>query len=311
MGGSSAERGISLITGKAVLENLDKNKYQATAIDWDKNNKFYLIQKNKKTLFNLYDFKKFDIVFLALHGPGGEDGKIQGLLDVLGVKYTGSRVLSSALAMSKVKSAQVYKNNNLLTPNFVGFQRGEWFKNEKQILNKEIKYPCVVKASNQGSSYGIFICKTKNNITKTITESLKYSNEIMVQEYMLGREATCGVLEKNNKPFALPPTEIIANAGEFYDFKSKYGKGGSTHVCPAIFPQKILLEIKKQAIIAHQILGCRGMSRTDFFIVKNKVYINETNTIPGMTSTSLLPEAASKAGISFTSMLDLVIKSSV
>jgi D-alanine-D-alanine ligase len=319
MGGPSAEREISLITGKAVFDNLDRKKYLSTLIEMSKDNIFWLLdnkQKKKRKLdFINKDKKLFDIIFIAMHGSPGEDGGVQGMLDTLGIKYTGSGVLSSALAMNKVFSAQVYHANGLPYPGFINFKKDGWKREQEKIttdiINK-IGFPCMVKPVDQGSAVGVSIVKSKEDLKKIIDKTIKLFPWLMVQKFIAGQEATCGVLEKDGQLMVLPPTHILPNAGEFYDYKSKYKAGGSTHICPADFDEHTNQELQKLTIQAHRALGCRGMSRTDIFVGDDqKLYILETNTIPGMTPTSLLPEAAGKAGISFSEMLDYIIEASL
>ncbi len=166
----------------------------------------------------------------------------------------------------------------------------------------------VIKPVDQGSAVGVSIIKSKEELKKSIDTTIKKFPWLMAQKFIKGQEATCGVLEKNGEVMVLPPTHILPKLGKFYDYKSKYKSGGSTHICPADFTPEINTQIQKLAIMAHKALGCRGMSRTDVFVEDNKnLYIIETNTIPGMTPTSLFPEAAAKAGISFSQMLDCII----
>ncbi|OGH88496.1 MAG: hypothetical protein A3J93_04505 [Candidatus Magasanikbacteria bacterium RIFOXYC2_FULL_42_28] len=333
-GGPSAERAISLITGKAICENLDKKKYDVIPLEMSKDKKFFLDNNYYKQLnapghkstgkkiaalvpvkSNDLGKDKIDVVFLALHGTYGEDGKIQSILESLGVKYTGSGVLASALAMNKVFSSQIYFANGLPFPEFINFKKSGW-KNDKAKILAEVKnkigYPCVLKPVDQGSAVGVSIVKTEPELAKAILKTIKKFPWLMVQKFIKGREATCGVLEQSGSPFPLPPTEIIANAGEFYDYKSKYSKGGSTHICPANFEEHINEQIQTLAVQAHIALGCAGMSRTDIMVGDDgKLYVLETNTIPGMTPTSLFPEAAGKAGINFMKMLDVIIKAAI
>lgn len=324
MGGPSVEREISLITGKAIFENLNKKKYKASKILMCQDSSFDLVLTNKKTRkldFVNKDRGLFDIIFIALHGTPGEDGTIQGMFDMLGIPYTGPGTLSSALCMNKVFAAQIYYANGLPSPEFVHFKKNGWKENKKDILNdinKKICYPLVLKPVDQGSAVGVFIIKNETDLTKAINKTIRQFPWLMAQKFIKGQEATCGVLEEDGQPFALPPTRIVANFGKFYDYKSKYSKGGSTHICPADFSPEINEQIQHLALLSHKALGCAGMSRTDIFVADaqegdcecsahNRLYIIETNTIPGMTSTSLLPEAAGKMGISFPDMLDLII----
>jgi len=317
MGGPSAEREISLITGKAVFENLDRKKYAPTLIEMGKDANFFVIQKGKRTKFNFLNLakSKFDIVFIAMHGSPGEDGGVQGLLEALGVKYTGPGVLSSALAMNKVFAAEVYLANGLPHPDFVHFKKDGWKRNSDKIINdivSKVGFPMVVKPVDQGSAVGVSKVKSHDELRKTIDKTIKTFSWLMAQKFIRGKEATCGVLEKNGQLMVLPPTHILPNLGEFYDYKSKYAAGGSTHICPADFGDIINQQIQNLAIMAHKALDCRGMSRTDIFVGDDKkLYILETNTIPGMTPTSLFPEAAAKAGISFSKMLDYIVEASL
>ncbi len=319
MGGPSTEREISLITGKAIFGNLDKKKYNVSLIEMSKDSLFWLLDKNykrkRKIDFIQKDRKLFDIVFIALHGSPGEDGGIQGMFEALGITYTGSAVLPSALAMNKVFSAQIYHANGLPYPEFIHVKKDGWKNSQEKVLHdieSRIGFPCVVKPVDQGSAVGVTIVKTKDEINKALDKTFRLFPWLMVQTFVAGQEATCGVLEKDGQILPLPPTHILPTVGEFYDYKSKYRTGGSTHVCPADFDEHINLEIQKLAIQAHKALGCRGMSRTDIFVAEDKkLYILETNTIPGMTPTSLLPEAAQKSGISFSEMLDLIVEASL
>lgn len=317
MGGPSAEREVSLVTGKAVFDNLDKKNYLPSIIEMDKQSIFWLKQKGKKRKLDLQnkDRKLFDIIFIALHGTPGEDGTVQGMLESLQIKYTGSGVLASALAMNKVYSAQIYFANNLPYPPFIHFKRDGWEREGANIcenISSSLGFPVVVKPVNEGSAVGVSIVKTQKDLKNIIESSIKLFPWLMAQKFIAGKEATCGILEEKGEVMALPPTHILPCAGEFYDYASKYKTGGSTHICPADFESGVNLRIQKLAIMAHKALGCKGMSRTDIFVGDdNNLYILETNTIPGMTPTSLLPEAAAKAGISFSQMLDNIITASL
>ncbi len=317
MGGTSAEKEISLITGKAVFENLDRKKYSPTLVEMGKDANFFVIEKKKRTKFNFLNLAKtkFDIVFIAMHGSPGEDGGVQGLLETLGAKYTGPKVLSSALAMNKVFAAEVYLANGLPHPDFVHFKKDGWKRSPDKIINdivSKVGFPMVVKPVDQGSAVGVSKVKSHDELRKTIDKTIKTFPWLMAQKFIKGKEATCGVLEKGGQLVVLPPTHILPNLGEFYDYKSKYAAGGSTHICPADFGDAVNQQIQNLAIMAHKALDCRGMSRTDIFVGDDKkLYILETNTIPGMTPTSLFPEAAGKAGISFGKMLDYIIEASL
>jgi D-alanine-D-alanine ligase len=228
LGGISSEREISLITGRGIYSNLDRKKYQVYLIEMAQDGRLFLIpEKGKKRLLNLLhsDRKLIDLMFIALHGEGGEDGAIQGLLEILNIPYTGSGILASALAMNKIQTGEVYQFHHIPTPEFIHFTKSEWKKNQSKILEqaqKEVDLPAVVKPVDQGSAVGVSIVKTKEELQKAITKTINQFDWLMIQKFIKGSEATCGVLEKNGKAFALPPTHILPQAGVFYDYKSKY-----------------------------------------------------------------------------------------
>ncbi len=316
VGGFSAEREVSLVTGKAVYANLDRNKYNVKLIELTPKGQFvFCPDKGKKRVLDLVnkDRKFVEVMFVALHGTPGEDGTVQGMLQLLGIAYTGSNVLGSALGMNKAVAAELYRAYGLPTPEFVAFTKAQWKKDSvklKKDIISAIGFPAVIKPVDQGSAVGVYMPKNEEQLGVMLKKAFQSFEYVMVQKFIQGQEATCGVLEKRGEPFALPPTHILPNLNEFYDYKSKYKAGGSTHVCPADFSSEVNARIQSLAVKAHQALRCSGMSRTDIFVGDDgQLWVIETNTIPGMTPTSLLPEAAGKAGISFKAMLDLIIMS--
>ena len=297
IGGISSERDISLISGKEVVKALDKKKYEIKIYD----PKSDLIKLAK-------DRKEIDVVFPVLHGFGGEDGTIQGYLELLKLPYVGSGVLSSALAMDKKMSKVIYKNNGLLTPKTIILSRPDIEKNLSGVLQnirKTIGLPCVVKANNHGSSIGVYIVKNEKDLKKAINDAFKLDNEVLVEEYIKGIEVTGAVLGNQN-PKALPIVEIIPPEGKFFDREVKYS-GATQEIVPARLSKSLTKKVQNIAIKAHQVLGCRGFSRTDMIIKKPKIYVLETNTIPGLTSESLFPKAAKVTGISLTNLLEKLI----
>ncbi len=316
MGGPSAEREISFLTGRAVAFNLDRKKYSVSIVEMTREGRFFLVQNKKERLLDLQnkDRKLFDLIFIALHGPIGEDGSLQGMFEVWGIRYTGSGVLASALAMNKVAAADVYRAHNLPTPPFIDFTKESWKKERALLLKriiKEIKYPLVLKPADQGSAVGVAVIKSEAKLIAAVNKTINSFSHLMAQKFITGEETTCGVLERRGEPFALPPTHILPKLGKFYDYSSKYKVGGSTHICPADFSAAVNAKLQELAVMAHRALGCRGVSRTDIFVAADgNFYVLETNTIPGMTATSLFPEAATQAGISFSRMLDLIIAAS-
>jgi D-alanine-D-alanine ligase len=304
-GGPSSEHEVSLRTAQMVIKNLNKRKYEASLamITKDKKWQFY---PEKRQIHMGEALKRvtpadFDFVFIAMHGPFGEDGRIQSVLEWAGVPYSGSGIVSSSMAMDKEITNVLYDTHGLRVPNYtvVRKQTGGPFKT---------KFPVVVKPVNGGSSVGVSIAKNPIELRKAIAHAFKEDDRVMLQEYIKGREITCGILEgSDGRPFALLPTEIIPKVASFFDYKAKYKIGGSLEITPARLSPAKLKEAQTLAIKAHQLLGCRGMSRSDFILKGSKFYILETNTIPGMTETSLLPQAAKALGIEFTNMLDLII----
>ena len=284
MGGTSSEREISLKTGKSIYQALREMGYKAVAIDVGKN----IIADLKK--------KKIDLAFIALHGPLGEDGTIQGLLEVLGIPYTSSGVLSSALAMDKEKTKEVFLAYKIPTPAWQVVKKGQHPKIQK--------FPVVVKPVRQGSAVGVSIIDKPTQLSQALRQSFRYDDKTMIEQYIAGIELTVGVL--NNK--ALPVIRIIPQ-NKFYDFESKYAPGGSQHLIPAGIPATAEKKARLLGLAAHQALGCRGATRVDMILdKKGRLFVLEVNTIPGMTETSLLPDAARAAGYSFNTLVLSILR---
>lgn len=285
MGGNSSEREISLQTGEAIVQALREENFLATPIDVHKD------------IVNKLERYKIEIAFLALHGLIGEDGSIQGLLEVLQIPYTGSGVLASALAMNKIKSKEIFCAHNIPTPGWHTFSRGE-----KCAVKT---FPVVVKPANQGSAVGVSIVENRDDLAATIRAALQYDTEVLVEKYIKGTELTVGVL--NGK--ALPVIKILPH-NRFYDFASKYAPGGSIHVIPSGLSARQEKRVQELALACCRVLGCRGASRVDIIYAVNRNFsVLEVNTIPGMTATSLLPDAAKAAGYSFNRLVIEILKS--
>ncbi len=331
MGGKSPEHEISLISGKEVVKNLDNNKFEVLPVivsrdscTWklispnnllDAENPLDLKGTKKelqvKEAKNILSLKVLDeennkpIVFIAMHGPFGEDGTIQGMLELSDLKYTGSGVLASALGMDKIMFRKVLEKENIPIPKYIVLKKREKLVNLKKRIGI---YPYFVKPSNQGSSVGSSIAKNRKQLQNAITEAFMYSESILIDEYLKGREVTCGLLGNDN-PLALPLIEIIPKKGNFFDYKSKYYAGGAEEIIPAKIPKTLSDKIQETSIKVHKILGCKGFSRVDFIIKDNKCpIVLEINTIPGLTPMSLLPKAAKAAGISYKKLLEKIIK---
>lgn len=303
MGGPSPEHDVSLKTGEIVLKHLDRKKYEATPV---------LIPKDAAWTLP----SKTDMAFIAMHGAYGEDGTVQELLDIAGVPYTGSGVLASTLAMDKIKSGKLFADNGLNIPKFLAIDAHDWEHSAARIkerAEKEIGFPAVVKPSNGGSSVGVTIVQDPERMGNAVRLALAHGASAMVQEYIRGDEVTCAILDEGDdtEPAALPPTQIIPKASHFFDYEAKYTPGGSEEVTPPRMPTSTIQEIQSLAIRAHKILGCSGMSRTDMIVSDDKIFVLETNTIPGMTETSLYPQAAAAVGISFPELLDRIIRAAL
>lgn len=299
LGGRSAERDVSLRTGDAIYRALINKGFNAVKIDVGLD----IAEKLKE--------EKVELAFLALHGPYGEDGTIQGLLEMLDIPYTGSNVLASAVAMDKITTKKLFVYEGLPTPNFHVIYSRNINKTgiNKQIeeLLQKISLPFVVKAPTQGSTIGIYFVRTLDEIVPAINEALRYGKEVLIEEMVDGVEVTASVLG-NDEPVALPLIEIVSATG-VYDYQAKYTVGLSDHIIPPRLPDEIQNTIKDLAVKAYLALGCRGLSRVDFIVTpKGQAYILEVNTIPGMTETSLFPDAAKAAGINFPDLIEKLVQ---
>jgi len=293
LGGTSSEREVSLATGEHIFKNLDRKKYIPKK--YDPKNDLHLLFEDAKN-------KKIDLAFIALHGKMGEDGMMQGLLEMLEVSYTGSGVLASALAMHKISSKKIFIKHKLATPSFVFFTKSEYKKAKKDILS-EIKVPCVVKPNDSGSSVGISVVKKRDNLEKAIKKALTESDEIIVEKFIEGVELTVPVLDKKT----LPVVEIIPKK-DFFDYQAKYEEEWCDEIVPARISTEITKKVQKIALEAHQSLYCRHYSRVDIILDrKGKLWVLEVNSLPGMTPNSLIPKSAAVAGINFPQLLDKII----
>ncbi len=289
-GGISKERIISLDTGRQVSKELKKNGYLTKIVEPDHN----LIEA-------IVSFKP-KIIFNALHGQFGEDGYIQTILETTGIPYTHSGVISSAIAMDKILSKKIFIKNKILTPKFIEYS---FLENKKQIINKiekKLKFPVVVKPINEGSSVNVFIC-TKLNVFKNL-KSLKSYKRIIIEEFISGREIQAAILNFKK----LGAIELKPNR-KFYDYQAKYNpKAKTKHLIPVDLTKKQYSNLMNIALKAHKLIGCSGVTRSDFKFKNGKFYLLEINTQPGMTNLSLVPEIAAYKGISFIKLLELILK---
>ncbi|KKU91097.1 MAG: D-alanine-D-alanine ligase [Candidatus Jorgensenbacteria bacterium GW2011_GWA1_48_11] len=305
MGGPSHEYEVSLNSGKNVLTHLNTDKYHVDSIHIDKKGEWPLRPEHLKG--------KTDMAFIAMHGPYGEDGTIQSLLEAIELPYTGSNALVSALGMNKFLSLRHFRDSGLRIPLTILVSKKDWLRNAARVLkeiNSYLEYPLVVKPNQFGSSVGVVFVNHRNDLAATLEKSFAGARDLIVQPFIAGKEVTCAVLDQGfgKTAYALPPTEIVPLASHFFDYESKYDPKGALEITPARLPETWLREIKQTAVRAHYALGCRGMSRTDMILGKdNKLYVLELNTIPGLTENSLLPKAALSVGIGFSQLLDRII----
>jgi len=285
MGGLSAEREVSLRTGNAVLAALTAEGFDVVAIDAGPDLPGKLRELD------------IELAFVALHGRFGEDGTVQGLLEIMEIPYTGSGVLASSLAMDKVMTKQLLLQNGIPTPGFVALRKGE---NLEMCARSWERFPAVVKPAREGSTIGVSIVRDCTQLIAGLQCALQYDELVLVEDYVEGAELTVAVLNGE----ALPVIQIVPQSG-FYDFQSKYTVGQTEYLLPAPIDAELYLRVQQAAQAACQTLGCRGAARVDFMVRGSDYFTLEVNTIPGMTETSLLPKSAAAAGIGFT---ELVLK---
>jgi len=288
-GGLSREKEISLKTGFQVSKELKNNGF-----------KVKICEPNNQLFEKVKRFKP-QVIFNALHGQFGEDGYIQSILETLNIPYTHSGVLPSAIAMDKEISKKIFLKNNILTPKYIKYS---FNKKKKEIINlvqKKLKYPVVIKPINEGSSVNVFICSKNNFFTKLI--KLKSYKSVIIEEYISGREIQVAIMgSKKLGAIELKPKR------KFYDYEAKYNVNSKTeHIIPVNLKKKFLKKVLNLALKAHQLIGCKGITRSDFKFYKNKFYLLEINTQPGMTSLSLVPEIAAFNGISFIKLLKWIL----
>jgi len=294
-GGISSEREISLLTGENIYRSLLKSGYNTTFIDL------------KNDFYN--DLKKINLAFLALHGRYGEDGTVQGLMEVMKIPYTGSGVLGSAIAINKILTKKILDYENILTPQYITLDIDGKNNpaNTGLFIGEKLSYPVIVKPNSEGSTIGVNIVGSDEQLEYAIEDASKYDKKILIEKYINGRELTVSVIGKD--PVALPIIEIKPRSG-FYDYEAKYTKGMTEYVVPAELPGELSCHISETAVKCHKVLECSGISRSDFILdSKNNAYFFELNTMPGMTATSLVPKAAGAAGIDFDLLVEIILDS--
>lgn len=296
MGGKSAEHEVSLLSGKKVIESLNPQKYEAIPLVISKKGKGF------EKLFRLAENRTaYCLVFIAMHGPFGEDGTVQGMLETLGIPYTGAGVLASALGLDKQMFRKVMISEKITSPEYLVLRKGQ----KTEEITRKFLFPVVVKPSSQGSSVGVSLVRRKEELKVATEKAFCYGPRIMVEEYLLGTEVSCGVLG-NREPFALPVVEIIPKK-EFFDYEAKYSDGFCEEIVPARISQKLTQKVQETAIKVYKAVGCQGFGRIDMIIKSSTPYVLEINTIPGLTPLSLLPKEAAAAGISYQELIEKLI----
>ena len=296
MGGISSEREVSINSGNQVYEALDKNKYDVVKYD----PKFDLPKL-------VADAPKIDAALVILHGPFGEDGTVQGFLELLGIPYQGSGVLGSSAAMNKLAAKNLYQQAGLLVPPYMTLAGPEDVSVDE--CDSRLGFPVVVKPVEGGSSIGMTVVREKTQLTAAVKKAFDYDSTVFVEKFIEGVEITGGVIGNDNLE-AFPLIEIVPGDGySFFDYEAKYQPGATEEICPARIDESQTARAQDCAVKAHRALFCRGYSRTDMILGKdNRIFVLETNTIPGMTPTSLLPQAAKAHGFSFGQLLDRLIE---
>lgn len=319
-GGVSTEHDISVMSAKSVIENLDKEKYEIHEIYINKYGKWYeVIDDEKEEIYNLiWTLKKLDVVFPVLHGLGGEDGTIQGMLEMLKVPYVGCKVLASSVGMDKVYAKIIFEKAGIPEAPYVYIKKkengyiivNENFEEEEfkvESITKKLNYPMFVKPSNSGSSVGVKKATNNEELKMAIENAGQYDNKILIEQGINAREVECAILD-GTEVRASTVGEIIS-AEEFYSFDAKYNIPNSQTIIPAKIEKKLIEEIQKNAIKAFKSIDGRGLARVDFFIEEgtNNIYINEINTMPGFTKISMYPKLFESDKISYSELLDILI----
>lgn len=298
MGGTSEEREVSLRSGKAVAEALTEAGYIVDTLDFNKDSMDRIKAINP------------DVVFITLHGKNGEDGSIQGYLDIQGIPYTGSGLTASAIGMNKILTKKILKFDNIPTSDFIIISKKDFISNSENVVANVVEklgLPVVIKAPTQGSSIGTYIIKDKNEVAKAIKDAFEYDNEVLAEKFIDGTEVTASLIGNEN-PQVLPLIEITS-VNEFYDYESKYTPGMCDHIIPARIDDMVTRQINYLSTKVYKLLGCKGFARVDFMVDKdNNPYVLEINTIPGMTDMSLVPDAARAMGISYVELCDKIVK---
>lgn len=297
MGGPSAEAEVSRRTGAAILKALRSKGYEAEGLE-------FVPETFSEQIKNM----NCAIVFNAMHGKYGEDGILQGSLELLGIPYTGSGMLAAAITFDKAASKRVFIAEGISTPRSVTFFKYESAQDIIANITKEFSFPVVVKAATQGSSIGVVIVEKQTELASAIKEAFKYSDEAVVEEFITGKELTVAVAGVGAEAEAFPVIEITTLSGR-YDYEAKYTKGASTHIIPARISDATTKKVRQLAEKTFRSCGCSGIARVDMMLDQNDIpYVIEVNSVPGMTETSLVPDAARAKGIEFAELCEYILR---
>lgn len=321
LGGTSPERAVSKKSGESIYYAIKDLGYNVILVDPaygteqpEKVEDYFsdceygiISNENYIKVINSPLFDNVDLVFIALHGKWGEDGTIQSLLELKGIKYTGSGVLGSSLSMDKARSKVMFTHSGVSTPKWIEVTKESDLELIKIKIEEELKFPCIVKPNDQGSTIGLTKCTNKDELEEALKLSFQFSKVALVEEFIVGREITVAII--NDK--VLPLLEIIPKH-EIYDYECKYTDGMCEYIVPVPLDQEIEEELKRQAKIAFESIGCEDFGRVDFRLTKEgKPYCFEINTLPGMTNHSLVPKMAKADGIEFKELVDMIINSAL
>ncbi|MBM7645318.1 D-alanine-D-alanine ligase [Scopulibacillus daqui] len=293
-GGTSSEREVSLSTGKGVMEALKRKGHEVVGIDFDPNHLDPIIHLQA------------DLVFIGLHGKYGEDGRIQGLLDILNIPYVGSGVMASSIAMDKARAKVMFEKAGIRVADSCTVSRYQ------NVQSSPFGYPVVIKPNREGSTIGLTIAENDDQFQEGVEKALEYDDTALVEAFIEGKELTVSVMGKGEDIQALPVVEIVPK-NKFYDYEAKYAPGMSAHYVPARIPDHVTKKLQEWSVLAHKQLGCETYSRVDFILPNDgsDPVILEVNTLPGMTPTSLFPDAAKAIGISYDDMIEKLVNLTV
>ena len=323
-GGNSPEYDISLMSAREVVSHAPSG-YLIKPIILTKEGKWKIpvnFTREFEEVLNLREvstgeaiplLKELSVIFIAMHGPQGEDGKIQGFFEILGIPYTGPDVLGASITMSKSKTHEILKLHGIKTPEFMVIKKWDYNRDKNiflKLIEEKMGFPCVIKPDNQGSSIGTSIPESANELKEALSDCFKYSDICVCEKYIGGEEFTCSVLQakKSDKPVALAVTKIVPKRGKFFEFSVKYEEGATEELTPAPISKDLEDKIKEISIKAHEILRAGQMSRTDIKIFRGEIYVLETNSIPGLTRYSIYPKAAEYYGISFEKLIKILVE---